>query len=239
MVSWQNDAPVSCWKPKGKTLPFLKAEAGNLVGVVQPPSLKVSGFAPFPRPALSFKTTGANAATESAALSFPASASPLFTQNSARFLAVVFAPADTNSNQPIVSVDASNYIAISPSASEVRIASGSRLGLATNVPLSLNTVTILAVSDSGSETSVKYWNSNSNSVVSVPVQVSSNSVTANNVFNWQLTGMHLGGRLESGANVFSGGVAEIMLYGSLTGDEERRVMCYLASRHAGFTSSCL
>ena len=95
----------------------------------------------------------------------------------------------------------------------------------------------MGISDTGTDTSLLIWGPNDSSAQTLTLQPAAGSGPGN-VFNYSFENLRIAGRKGINFPAFEGGISEILMYGSLIETEQRTVLCYLATRHNGFSGGC-
>jgi hypothetical protein len=236
-LAWGSNAPVGCWQDTSGRAPFLVSE-GPTTGLSSTtpdkrPLLESPASAPFPTAALAFPSSGLQPDGERH-LRFPNQGAPFLTTGAPRFVALAFQNKATGNDVPLLWLDATRGVFLSPTDSLVRFLSDAKSGTAT-ATLPLGEIVILGLADDGTRSALLQWSGGRAVRRSVSVVPSG---AADSVFGWTLESLRLGGRLASGTTAFEGAVAEFLVYGNLTDTEQSRVLCTLAKRHLLQTGSC-
>jgi hypothetical protein len=238
---WSGGSLVGCWlNSLGGTIRLEGAAAAGTTPESRP-ALTLSGTS-FSVPALTFGPAGPNDGEKS--LRFPMGASPVTAGS--RFVVIAFEHANAGAVEvPLLWLDPNRAIVFSPAENAIRLFDGTMLApgsMATqprtalvNATLPANTPLIVGLADDGVKTTLLQWIGSSATRRDAVVTPSGG---ATNAFAWTLDAATLGGRLQPGLAAFQGNIAEVLVYGALTTEEQARVLCVLAKRHLGFGGEC-
>jgi|GEM_PF-5913376 len=224
---------VGCWQETSGLSPYWVNEPGAMGTNDTRPLLDLAA-APFTGPSLRFPwAAGENARS----LKFPTQGAPMLGASAKRFVAFAFSHPVTPAGAPLLWLDDTRAVTLAPQENQLRFVAGAKTGSAVVEMPSLGPH-ILGILDDGTQTEVVLWTGNS--AVRRAVTVVGASGADNSVFNFPLEGARLGGQIAGtpATPAFQGSVGEVLFYGSLTNDEQARVLCALARAHAGFSGSC-